>query len=96
MPAAETTRFWVGATTTGALGSAARGIRPLDVAADGSTTLGESVDVGTNPMFLAVSAATGVLAIVHEVADGALSTWTLEGDAVLPFGLPGATDAADP
>ena len=36
MSAAETTRFWVGASTAGALGSAARGIRPLDVAADGS------------------------------------------------------------
>ncbi|MGW4930199.1 lactonase family protein [Agromyces sp. NPDC004153] len=96
MPASETTRFWVGASTIGALGSAARGIRPLDVAADGSARLGEPVDVGTNPMFLAVSAATGVLAIVHEVADGAVSTWTLEGDAVLPFGLPGSTDAADP
>jgi 6-phosphogluconolactonase len=96
MSAAETTRFWVGASTAGALGSAARGIRPLDVAADGSTTLGDPVDVGANPMFLAVSAATGVLAIVHEVAEGAESTWTIEGDDVLPFGLPGATEAADP
>ena len=54
MATAETTRFWVGASTLGALGSPARGIRPLDVAADGSTTLGEPVDVGPNPMYLAV------------------------------------------
>ncbi len=93
---AETTRFWVGASTIGALGTAARGIRTLDVAADGTTTLGDPIDVGPNPMYLAVSDATGVLGIVHELADGQVSTWTIEGDALHPFGLPGATGAADP
>ena len=96
MAQAETTRFWVGASTLGTLGSAARGIRPLDVAADGTTELGEPVDVGPNPMYLAISAATGVLGVVHELADGLVSTWTIEGDALRPLGLPGATDAADP
>lgn len=96
MTAAGATRFWVGASTLGALGTAARGIRPLDVDADGRATLGEPVDVGPNPMYLAVSEATGVLGIVHELADGLVSTWTIEGDALRPFGLPGATDAADP
>ncbi|KRC59041.1 hypothetical protein ASE14_14680 [Agromyces sp. Root81] len=90
------TRFWVGASTLGVLGTAARGIRPLDVAADGATTLGDPVDVGPNPMFLAVSPATGVLGIVHELAEGLVSTWTIEGDLVVPFGRPGATGAADP
>ena len=96
MPERGTTRFWVGASMKGELGSVARGIRPLDVAADGSATLGEPVDVGANPMFLAVSAATGVLAVAHELTEGHVSTWTLEGDGVRAFGLPGATDAADP
>jgi len=90
MTATGTTRFWVGASTLGALGAAARGIRPLDVDADGRATLGEPVDVGPNPMYLAVSDATGVLGIVHELADGLVSTWTIEGDALRPFGLPGA------
>ena len=96
MAQAETTRFWVGASTVGALGSAAHGIRPLDIAADGAAVFGDQVDVGPNPMYLAVSAATGVLGIVHELTDGQVSTWTIEGDALRPFGLAGATDAADP
>ncbi|KRE21245.1 beta-propeller fold lactonase family protein [Agromyces sp. Soil535] len=91
-----TTRFWVGASTTGALGSPARGIRPLDVAADGTATLGEPVDVGPNPMYLAVSPATGMLGIVHEQADGLVSTWTIEDDVVSAFGAPARTGAGDP
>ncbi|MGW9630730.1 lactonase family protein [Agromyces sp. NPDC055520] len=90
------TRFWVGASTLGMLGTAARGIRPLDVAADGTTTLGDPVDVGPNPMFLALAPAAGVLGVVHELEGGLVSTWTIEGAAVAPFGLPGATGAADP
>lgn len=90
------TRFWVGASTEGVLGSPARGIRPLDVTADGTATLGEPVDVGPNPMYLAVSPATGVLGIVHEQADGQVSTWTLDGDAVTPFGHAGSTGASSP
>lgn len=89
------TRFWVGASTAGALGSPARGIRPLDVAADGTTTLGDPVEVGENPMYLAV-APTGVLGIVHELAEGRVSTWTVDGDAVRAFGGSGTTDAGDP
>jgi len=96
MAQAETTRFWVGASTAGALGSSARGIRPLDIAADGTAVFGDEVDVGPNPMYLAISDATGVLGIVHELTDGQVSTWTFEGDALRPFGLAGATDAADP
>lgn len=91
-----TTRFWVGASTLGALGSPARGIRPLDVATDGTATLGEAAEVGPNPMYLAVSAATRVLGIVHELSEGRVSTWTLERDAVTPFGPAGGTGSADP
>lgn len=93
---ATTTRFWVGASTLGALGSPARGIRPLDVAADGTATLGAAVDVGPNPTYLAVSAATRVLGVVHELGDGRVSIWTLDRNAVTPFGPVGATGAADP
>lgn len=93
---ADRTRFWVGASTLGALGSPARGIRPLEIDGDGRATIGDAVDVGPNPMFLAVSPATGVLGVVHELADGLVSTWTIEGDTVAPFGRPGATGAADP
>jgi 6-phosphogluconolactonase len=92
----DTTRFWVGASTLGTLGSVARGIRPLDVAADGAATLGPPVDVGPNPMYLAISPATHVLGIVHELAEGRVSTWTIEGDTLRAFGEPGGTGAADP
>lgn len=91
-----TTRFWVGASTLGELGSAARGIRSLEIDRDGRVTLGDPVDVGPNPMFLAIARATGVLGIVHELASGLVSTWTIEGDTVLPFGRPGVTGASDP
>ena len=91
-----TTRFWVGASTLGVLGSPARGIRPLDIDGDGRATIGDAVDVGPNPMYLAVSPATGVLGIAHELTDGLVSTWTIEGDTVVPFGRPGATGSADP
>ncbi|MDQ0893038.1 lactonase family protein [Agromyces ramosus] len=90
------TRFWVGASTTGALGSPARGIRSIDLTADGEATLGEQIDVGENPMYLAVSPATGVLGIVHERAEGLVSTWTIEGDELRAFGAPGTTGAAGP
>lgn len=70
------TRFWVGASTTGGLGSPARGIRPLDVAADGSWRLGETVDVGENPMYLAWHGTT--LAVAHELAPGGVSTWRID------------------
>lgn len=96
MAATGSTRFWVGASTLGALGTAARGIRPLDVDADGATTLGEPIDVGPNPMFLAVSDATGVLGIVHELGDGLVTTWTIEGDGLRAFGPVASTHAADP
>lgn len=96
MAATGSTRFWVGASTLGALGTAARGIRPLDVDADGATRLGDPVDVGANPMFLAVSAATGVLGIAHELGHGFVTTWTIEGDALEAFGPQSPTDAADP
>lgn len=96
MATTGSTRFWVGASTLGGLGTAAGGIRPLDVDADGTTTLGEPVDVGANPMFLAVSDATGVLGIVHELGDGYVTTWTIEGDTLHAFGPQASTDAADP
>ena len=94
--ATGTTRFWVGASTLGDLGSPARGIRPLDIDDEGRATIGDPVDVGPNPMYLAVSRATGILGVAHELTDGLVSTWTIEGDTVAPFGRSGATGAADP
>ncbi|WP_395246002.1 lactonase family protein [Agromyces sp. MMS24-K17] len=90
----EGTRFWVGASTLGAIGSAARGIRTLDVAPDGAATLGEPVEVGPNPMYLAWR--DGTLAIVHELADGLVSTWTVAGEDVRLLAAAAATGGADP
>ncbi|WP_022889924.1 lactonase family protein [Agromyces italicus] len=95
MAEAGTTRFWVGASTVGALGSPARGIRSLDLDADGRWALGDPIDVGPNPMFLAVSGAAGVLGIVHELAEGRISSWTFEGDGLSPFSRVGVA-SGDP
>jgi len=91
----STTRFWVGASTVGALGSPAAGVRLLEVAGGGRAVLGDPVDVGENPMFLAISPANGVLGIVHELTDGRVSTWTLEGDGLAAFGRAGSA-SGDP
>ncbi|WP_127794064.1 beta-propeller fold lactonase family protein [Agromyces sp. LHK192] len=96
MPERESTRFWVGASTQGALGSAATGIRRLDIDADGGWTLGDPVDVGPNPMYLAIAAASGLLGIANELHEGLVSTWTLEGDGLRPFGPSTPTGSGDP
>ncbi|QEO15333.1 lactonase family protein [Agromyces intestinalis] len=88
------TRFWIGASTVGALGSAARGVRPLEVADDGSAVLGEPIDVGPNPMFLAQRG--DIVAIVHELADGLVSTWRAGDETLAPLAAPAPTGAADP
>ncbi|MDR5699734.1 lactonase family protein [Agromyces aerolatus] len=90
-----TTRFWIGASTVGELGSPARGIRPLDVDADGSAVLGEPVDVGPNPMFLARDA-RGRLAIAHELDAGEISTWRIEGDTLHAVAPRSTTGSAGP
>ena len=86
------TRFWVGASTSGGLGSPASGIRPLDVASDGTAVIGDPVDVGANPMFLAWRDAH-TLAVAHELDDGLVSTWTVEGDRLTPLGSASGTGA---
>lgn len=97
----DTTRFWIGASTLGTLGSAAQGIRPLDVAADGSTQLGDAIDVGENPQYVAASS-DGTLGIVHEAATGRVSTWrgthgesAANTTSLVPHGRPGAA-SGDP
>lgn len=92
---AEGTHFWIGASTAGALGSAARGVRPLYVAPDGSAELGEPADVGPNPMFLDWSDEVGALAIVHEQADGLVSAWALADGELRALDGPGRA-AGDP
>ncbi len=84
------TRFWIGASTLGALGSAARGIRPLDVSADGGAVIGDPVDVGENPMFLAWRD-TRTLAIAHELDEGLVSTWTVDDARLVPLGAASGT-----
>jgi 6-phosphogluconolactonase len=92
---AGTTRFWVGASTAGELGSAARGIRSLEVDAAGAAVLGEPIDVGSNPMFLARHGGD-LLAVAHELDDGQVSTWRVAGDSVQPIAPPSTTGSAGP
>jgi 6-phosphogluconolactonase len=92
---AETTRFWIGASTAGELGSAARGIRSLDLDATGGAVLGEPIDVGPNPMFLARHG-DDLLAVAHELDDGQVSTWRVDGDAVGPIAPRSTTGSAGP
>lgn len=87
------TRFWIGGNTAGWLGVPARGVRSLEVASDGAWRLGPVVDVGANPMYLAWNGP--VLAIAHEEAPGAVSTWRLDPhdpDALLPLATATAAD----
>ncbi len=86
------TRYWVGASTRAELGSPARGIRPLHIGEDGAATLGDPVDVGANPMFLAWRDAR-TLAVAHELEDGLISTWTVDGDRLTPLGAASGTGA---
>lgn len=88
------TIFWIGASTVGRIGSAASGIRTLVVSDDGTASLGPVIDVGPNPMFLAQR--EGVLAVAHEVADGAVSLWRERGDELVPHADPVGTGAAGP
>lgn len=91
----ETTRFWIGASTLGELGSPARGIRSLEVDATGATRLGEPIDVGPNPTFVARHG-RDLLAVAHELEDGATSTWRIEGDALTPIAPRSTTGSAGP
>lgn len=84
------TRFWVGASTLGELGSPARGIRPLDVSEDGAGAIGDPVDVGANPMFLSWRDAR-TLAVAHELDEGLVSTWTVDDDRLAPLGAASST-----
>ncbi|MFK4730896.1 beta-propeller fold lactonase family protein [Agromyces mediolanus] len=70
----EPTVFWVGASTSGALGSAARGIRRLEIDDRGGWRLDEPVEVGENPMFLALRDER--IVVSHELAPGGVSVWT--------------------
>lgn len=90
-----TTRFWIGASTRGEIGSAARGIRSLDVDVTGAASLGDPIDVGPNPMFLARHGRDR-LAVAHELDDGLVSTWRVDGDVVEPVAAPATTGAAGP
>lgn len=74
----EPTVFWVGASTTGGLGSPASGVRRLEVDAQGGWQLDEPIAVGANPMFLALRGE--LLAIAHELAPGGVSAWSVQAD----------------
>ena len=91
----ETTRFWIGASTLGELGSPAAGVRPLDVDNDGTARLGAPIDVGPNPMFLAFDGRDRI-AIAHELDDGQVSTWRVDGERLHPLAPRSATGAAGP
>lgn len=91
---AGTTKFWVGASTAGELGSPARGIRSLEVDETGATRLGEPIDVGPNPMFLAQQ--NDLLAVAHELDEGLVSTWRIVGDDLQPIAPPATTGSAGP
>lgn len=74
----EATVFWVGASTTGGLGTPAPGVRRLEVDAQGGWQLDEPIAVGANPMFLAIRGDR--LAVAHELAPGGVSAWSVQAD----------------
>lgn len=88
------TAFWVGASTLGRIGSPAVGVRRLIVGADGRGRLGDPLDVGPNPMFVAVG--DGSAAIAHETADGAVSIWDASAEVLARRSPRRVTGAAAP
>ncbi|MCM3655856.1 lactonase family protein [Agromyces mediolanus] len=88
----EPTVFWVGASTSGGLGAPARGIRRLEVDGAGAWRLGEAVQVGENPMFLALRDER--IVVSHELAPGGISVWAAGDDAetLIPLAPLGVAD----
>ncbi|WP_353816172.1 lactonase family protein [Agromyces sp. SYSU T00266] len=70
----QASTFWIGAATSGAIGTPARGVRRLAVRRDGGHTLGPAIDVGPDPRFIARDS-SGTLVVAHELAEGAISVW---------------------
>ncbi|WP_353807192.1 lactonase family protein [Agromyces sp. SYSU T00194] len=93
MSTSATPSFWLGASTSGILGSPAAGIRPVTVDGAGALTLGDPVDVGPDPMYLARHGDT--LVVAHHLDAGAVSAHRLGADGPEPLGERQATLGAD-
>jgi len=89
------TTFWVGASSLGRIGSAARGVRRLIAHRDGRLVLEDPIDVGPNPMFLAWSSPE-TMAVAHELPTGLVSTWTAHAGGLERRSAPVPTAGAAP
>ncbi|RIQ11296.1 lactonase family protein [Jiangella rhizosphaerae] len=89
-------RAFIGAATSGQ-GSPASGITVADIEKGVVTPVGEPALRGVgNPMYLALSRDGRVLYAVHEVADGAVSAWAVDGDVPRSLGEPRSTGGSGP
>lgn len=90
-------RAFIGAATSGGQGRPAAGITVADIDEGVVTPVGEPALRGVgNPMYLALSPDGGVLYAIHEVDDGAVSAWALDGDVRRPLGEPRSTGGNGP
>ncbi len=92
-PVPSSTAFVLGASTTGFLGTPAAGIRPVEVDETGAVWLGDPVDVGPDPMYLARHGDT--LVVAHHLDDGAVSALRLGDDGPEALGVRQPTGGAD-
>ncbi|WP_035812952.1 lactonase family protein [Jiangella gansuensis] len=89
-------RAYIGAATTGGGGSSADGVTLVEVDDGWVKPVGVGAQGVDNPMYVARSADGRVLYVVHEVADGRVSAWAVDGDALSPLGVPRPTGGSGP
>ncbi|TDE08238.1 lactonase family protein [Jiangella asiatica] len=89
-------RAYIGAATTGGGGSSAAGITVADVDDGWVKPIGVGAQGVDNPMYVARSADGRVLFTVHEVAEGRVSAWAVDGDTLTPLGVPRPTGGSGP
>ncbi|WP_116949806.1 lactonase family protein [Jiangella endophytica] len=85
-------RAFIGAATSAGQGGPAAGVTVADIEKGVVTPLGGPALHGVgNPMYLALSPDGRVLYAIHEVDDGHVSAWALDGDVPRPLGRPRST-----
>lgn len=89
-------RAYLGAATASGAGSPAEGITILEIDGPAITPVGLGMHGVPNPMYLALGPRPDVLYTVHEVAQGALSAWRVDGSRLEALGSSQSAGGADP
>lgn len=79
-------RAYLGAATSGGGGNPAEGITILEIDGPTITPVGSGAHGVPNPMYLAFGPRPDVLYTVHEVTEGAVSAWRIDGSQLVEVG----------